>query len=318
MSGARPDLAVTVVSWNTRHLLRRCLASLSAGAPRSALEVLVVDNASADGSAAMVRDEFPHVRLVENARNVGFAPACHQAWPLVRARHWMLLNPDAETAPEALDRLVDFLDAHPEVGAVSAQVVDAHGRVQHSAQPRPSLALAALEASRLHKLLSRERRARLLLGPYWTYDRPVEVGWTWATAIAARREAVERAGPPDPGFFMYGEDLEWCLRLRAHGFAVWHCPEAVVTHVGQGSADQRWDRPARTLRVEAECDRALERHRGRAWLSCFQALRFGALVAEGAAAALRGRLLAPPLAAALGRFWHGTETDGRHDRHPDA
>jgi GT2 family glycosyltransferase len=315
---ARPDLAVTIVSWNTRDLLRRCLSSLPPAAVRTSLEIVVVDNASADGSAAMVRAEFPHVRLVENARNAGFAPACHQAWPLVRARHWMLLNPDAEAAPGALDRLVAFLDAHPSAGAVSARLVDACGQVQHSAQPRPSLALAALEASRLHKLLPRGSRSRLLLGPYWTYDRPVEVGWTWATALAVRREAVLRAGPPDPAFPMYGEDLEWCLRLRAHGYSIWHCPDASVTHLGQGSADQRWDERARTLRIEAECDRALERHRGRAWLACLHALRFGALVAEGATAALRGRRLAAPLAAALGRLWRGMETDGRDDRRPHA
>ncbi|MET0555700.1 MAG: glycosyltransferase, partial [Vicinamibacteria bacterium] len=184
---ARPDLTVTVVSWNTRDLLRRCLASLQDGARHTSLEVIVVDNASADGSAAMVRAEFPAVLLVENARNVGFSPACHQAWPLVRGRYWMLLNPDAETAPDALDRLVAFLDAHPAAGGASARLVDADGGVQHSAQPRPSLALTALEASRLHKLLSREWRARTLLGPYWTYDRPVQVGWTWATALAVRR-----------------------------------------------------------------------------------------------------------------------------------
>lgn len=307
-----------MVSWNTRELLRQCLASLDAGARRTSLEVLVVDNASSDGSAAMVREAFPRVRVVENAHNVGFAPACHQAWPLVGARHWMLLNPDAVVAPGALDRLVDFLDAHPAAGAVGARLVDEHGVLQHSAQPSPSLALVALEASRLHKLLPRALRARLLLGPYWTYDRPIEVGWTWGTALAVRREAVERAGPPDPSFVMYGEDLEWCLRLRAHGYSVWHCPDATAVHVGQGSAHQRWDAAARTRRVEAACERALERHRGAAWLACLRALRFGALLLEGAAAALRGRRLAPPLAAALDRYWRSLETDGRDDRHPDA
>jgi GT2 family glycosyltransferase len=312
----RPDLSVTVVSWNTRDLLRRCLASLGAGAERASLEVIVVDNASADDSAGMVRREFPHVRLVENARNVGFAPACHQAWPLVQARHWMLLNPDAEVAPGTLDRLVSFLDAHPGVGAVSARLVDGDGHVQHSAQPPPSLARTALEALRLHKLLPRERRARWLLGPYWTYDRPVEVGWTWGTALAVRREAVLRAGPPDPSFVMYGEDLEWCLRLAAHGFAVWHCADATVVHHGQGSARQRWDERARASRLDAACYRALERHRGAAWVACLRALRFGALLLEAGAAAVRGRPLAEPLANALADHWRTPEDHGRDDRHP--
>jgi N-acetylglucosaminyl-diphospho-decaprenol L-rhamnosyltransferase len=313
---ARPDLTVTVVSWNTRDLLRRCLASLAAGARRASLEVMVVDNASADDSAGMVRREFPAVRLVENARNVGFAPACHQAWPLARGRYWMLLNPDAETEPAALDRLVAFLDAHPAAGGASARLVDADGQVQHSAQPRPSLALTALEASRLHKLLPRERRARTLLGPYWTYDRPVEVGWTWATALVVRREAVLRAGPPDPSFPMYGEDLEWCLRLAAHGFPLWHCADATVVHHGQGSANQRWDARARARRVEAACYRALERHRGAAWVSCLRSLRFAALLVEAVSAALRGRRLPEPLALALEDHWRTPEEHGSDDRHP--
>lgn len=313
----RPDLTVTVVSWNTRDLLRRCLASLPEGARRSSLEVIVVDNASADQSADMVRREFPAVHLVENARNVGFAPACHQAWPLVQGRYWMLLNPDAETAPLSLDHLVAFLDAHPAAGGASARLVDAEGHVQHSAQPRPSLALTALEASRLHKLLPRERRARTLLGPYWTYDRPVEVGWTWATALAVRREAVERAGPPDPSFPMYGEDLEWCLRLTAHGFPLWHCADATVVHHGQGSANQRWDARARARRVEAACYRALERHRGAAWVSCLRSLRFAALLVEAATAAVRGRRLPEPLVIALEDHWRTPEEHGRDDRHPD-
>ena len=175
--------------------------------------------------------------------------------------------------------------------AADAQRIDALARAAASGNPFSAHA---------HEL---QARARLLLGPYWTYDRPIEVGWTWGTALAVRREAVERAGPPDPSFVMYGEDLEWCLRLRAHGYSVWHCPDATAVHVGQGSAHQRWDAAARTRLVEEACERALLQHRGAAWLACLRALRFGTLLLEGAAGALRGRRLAPPLAAALDRYW---------------
>lgn len=311
-----PDLSIAIVSWNTHDLLAACLRSLPDGARARAVEVIVVDNASSDGSADMVRASFPAVRVIESASNLGFAPACNRAWPESRGRYFMLLNPDTEVRAGSLDRLVAFMDAHPRAGLAGARLVNPDGTPQHSAQRAPSVSLTLLEAARLHKLLAPATRARTLLGPYWACDRSIEVGWTWGTALVARRQAVAEAGPLDESFVMYGEDLEWCLRMRARGWQVWHCAEAEVVHHGGASSRQRWDARARTFRVEDAVYRALEQHRGAAYVGCLRAARFAALIAEGAASVLRGRPWRRPLADALEYHWHSAEAHGSDHRHP--
>ena len=310
-----PDLTIAVVSWNTRDLLAACLRSLPVGAPAHPIEVVVVDNASTDGSAAMVRASFPAVRVIDTGSNIGFAPACNRAWPEARGRYFMLLNPDTEVRPGALDRLIGFMDAHPRAGLAGARLVDPGGTPQHSAQAVPSVGLTLLEAARVHKLLPRAARARRLLGAYWTCDRSVEVGWTWGTALVARREAVVEAGPLDESFAMYGEDLEWCLRMRARGWQVWHCAEAEVVHHGGASSRQRWNARARAFRVEDAVYRALELHRGAAYVACLRAARFAALLAEGVASVLRRRPWPRPLADALVYHWLSAEAHGSDHRH---
>jgi GT2 family glycosyltransferase len=283
------DLTVTVVSWNTRDLLRDCLESLRGGCGGQRAEVHVIDNASEDGTAEMVRERFPEVKLTRNRENVGFARANNQSWREVRGRYWLLLNSDTVVRPGALDRLVSFLDERPRAGLVTARLVNPDGTPQHCAQPLPGVGRTLFEASRLHKCLPAPWRGRLLLGPYWTYDRPARIGWTWGTALLARREAVEQAGPLPEDFFMYGEDLEWCLRMRRHGWETWFCPEAEVVHLGSRSSAQRWDEGGRTERILEGIDRAVRLHRGCAYAWLLRAASVAALAIEWTAAWLRGR-----------------------------
>src|SRR5262249_34045509 len=146
-----------------------------------AFEVHVVDNASADGSAEMVHTEFPQVRLIANDENLGFARANNRSWAQCQGRYWMLLNSDAELRPGALDALVSFMDSHPCAGLATARLINRDGTPQNCAQPSPSIFKTLLEAFRLHKLLPASARGRILLGPYWSYDRATPVGWTWGT-----------------------------------------------------------------------------------------------------------------------------------------
>src|SRR5713101_8688261 len=121
MMSERPDVTVTVVSWNTYELLRTCLRSISNGVSCSGAEIHVVDNASSDGSIEMVLEEFPDVRVSANSQNLGFARANNQSWREARGRYWMLLNPDTEVRPGAIDALVSFMDSHPQVGLATAR-----------------------------------------------------------------------------------------------------------------------------------------------------------------------------------------------------
>jgi GT2 family glycosyltransferase len=283
------DLTITIISWNTKNLLRSCLNSVQCGAKQISIEMHVVDNGSSDGSPEMVSLEFPQVYLISNSDNRGFARANNQSWSQARGRYWMLLNSDAETMPEALDTLVAFMDAHPQMGLTTARIVSPDGTPQFCAQPVPSAFLTLFEAFRLHKLLPITVRGRILLSSYWTYDRPIRLGWTWGTALIARREAVEKVGPLSEDFFMYGEDLEWCLRMRRHGWETWFCPQAEVLHHGGQSSTQRWSDANRLRVVWDGFYKALERGRGRASVLRLQAATLFALGIEWLVAQARGK-----------------------------
>ncbi len=295
----RPDLTVTVVSWNTRDLLRDCIRSIQMGARRARIEVHIVDNASCDGSVEMVQKEFPGVRLFANCQNVGFACANNQSWRESRGRYWMLLNSDAEVRPAALDGLVSFMDMHPKTGLVTARLVSSDGTTQFCAQPIPSIWRTAMEASRIHKLFPATVRNALLLSTYWTYDRPIRVGWTWGTALVARRAAVEQVGALSDEFFMYGEDLEWCLRMRRHNWEVWFCPEAEVLHHGGQSSVQRWDKVRRAHRMLDGYYQALLLHRSWIYVRALQAATLAASCIEWLALRIRKRRVTPQLATSI-------------------
>jgi GT2 family glycosyltransferase len=284
----KPDITLSIVSWNTRELLRECLASIEGGARAHAVEVHVIDNASSDESARMVKDEFPNVTVIANQTNVGFARANDQSWSQAAGRYWMLLNSDTEVAPGSLDALIEFMDHHPQCGLATARLVNPDGTPQNCAQPVPCVWLTLLEGLRLHKVLSVSRRGRLLLGSYWSYDRSIKVGWTWGTALIARREAVDEVGPLSEDFFMYGEDLEWCLRMRRRSWEIWYCAEAEVLHHGGQSSAQRWDDKGRLYKILDGVYQALGKHRGRAYVWLLQATTLFVLVLEWLASSVRG------------------------------
>jgi GT2 family glycosyltransferase len=210
----------------------------------------------------MVRETFPTFRLIVNDDNRGFARANNQSWEIARGRYWLLLNSDAELCSNALRQLLTFMEAHTKTALATARLVNADGSPQHCAQATPSLSRVLLEASRLHKLLPSSTRGEFLFGPYWTYDKSIRVGWTWGTALMARREAVEEVGPLSEDYFMYGEDLEWCLRMERAGWEVWYCAEAEVLHHGGESSKQRWASNDRQRIIEANVLKAVETHRG--------------------------------------------------------
>ncbi len=247
----------------------------------------------------MLRRDFPSVRLIANEHNVGFARANNQSWCIAGGRYWMLLNSDAEVREGALDALVEFMDSHPRAGLASARLVSPDGSPQHCAQPEPSIAAILIEAARLHKFLTPSVRGRFFQGPYWNYCQSGRVGWTWGTALVARRKAIVECGALSDEFFMYGEDVEWCLRMRRGGWDVWFCAEAEVLHHGGKSP---LPGSIGTNRLQTQLDgiyHAVTLHRGRRYTKILQAAVFLALAADWLRATLRGRgkeFLTPVLA----------------------
>lgn len=257
------DLTVTIVSWNTEELTRNCLRSLLTENVKRIAEVHVVDNNSKDGSVEMIRREFPEVKLFANTENLGFAGANNQSWRESRGRYWLLLNSDTIVKPDAIEKLIAFMDAHPKAGMATAKLLNPDGTPQFCAQREQSVSLLLLESFRLHKLLPAKKRGELLLGSYFDYTQPQMLDWTWGTALIARRAAVEQVGALSDEFFMYGEDLEWSLRMRKFGWEIWFCPEAEIIHYGGQSSQQTWDNAEKNTIILNNCYRAIEEHRGR-------------------------------------------------------
>lgn len=257
------DLTITIVSWNTRELTRNCLRSLLTESVKRIAEVHVVDNDSKDGTVEMIRQNFPEVKLFANKENLGFARANNQSWNEANGRYWLLLNSDTIVKPPAIEKLIAFMDANLQAGMATAKLLNFDGTPQPCAQKEQSISLILLESSRLHKLLPEKKRGELMLGRYFDYKLPQKLEWAWGTALMVRRSAIEQVGALSNDFFMYGEDLEWSLRMREFGWEIWFCPQAEIVHFGGRSSEQMWNKTEKNTIILNNCYRAIESHRGR-------------------------------------------------------
>jgi len=220
-------VAVVVVSFNTCEELRRCLRSL-ADHPTLPLQVIVVDNASADLSPETVRREFATVLLLENEENLGFARAANRGLREARAPYILFLNSDAEVRPGALETLVALLDARPEVGVVAPRTRGTDGTIQVSSGP----ALTPLSEWGQRRLV-RGVRARVpaaLARAERIHADEHEPVWVSAACLLARREALLAVGGFDEAFFLYEEDVDLCVRVRRAGWRILFTPAAEVLH----------------------------------------------------------------------------------------
>lgn len=228
------DLSIVIVNWNTRDLLARCLESVAGAAPALTREVLVVDNASTDGSAALVRERFPWVRLFENPENVGFARANNQGIRESSGRYILLLNPDTELRPGALETLVQFMDQHPRVGAAGPRLLNADGSLQLSCQPKPTLFRETWMLFRLER--------RWPVGYYvmekWDSAVPRPVDVVKGACLIMPRDIILQVGLLDEDYFLYAEELDLCERVRRAGYEIYWVPTAVVSHLGEQSTQQ--------------------------------------------------------------------------------
>ena len=226
-------LSIIIVNWNTRDLVMQCLASVYANSPDKT-EVIVVDNASTDGSAAAVSSRFSQVRLIQNRENVGFAQANNQAIQECTGRYVLLLNSDAQVLPGGLETLVQFMKTHPEAGAAGARILNPDGSLQLSCYPAPTL------TRELWRLLHLDT-----LWPYgeyrmtgWNLETPREVETMLGACLILRREALDQTGLLDSDYFMYSEEIDLCYRLRRKGWHLYWMPLAQVTHYGGQSTQQ--------------------------------------------------------------------------------
>lgn len=238
-------LSIVIVSWNTRDLLRACLVALKAEIallqsqiPGATVETFLVDNASADGSAAMAESEHPWVHLIANNDNLGFAKANNQAFKLSTGDFVLLLNPDTEIKPGALFTLLEFLKTHPEAGIVAPQLLNSDGSIQRSCREFPTFKGMLYELIGLSRMFSSDsafgqevRRYKML---DFAHDHARQVDQPEGACLLVKREIFDKVGTLDEGFFMLFEEVDWCFRIIKAGYQIWFTPNAqVVHHYGQ-------------------------------------------------------------------------------------
>lgn len=241
-------LSIIIVSWNTQDLLRRCLASIKEGAGELLIEVIVVDNGSHDGTPEMIRAEFSEVILIEPEENLGFSAGNNVGLARSQGKWLMLLNPDTEIIGDALPQLVAFLQAHPTVGVVGADLFYADGLHQATRHRFPSAFTLFVASTPLHNLF------KPLLRRYYMEDSPLGamegggdgamgregelVDWLSGAALLLRREVYDVVGGLDERFFMYFEETDWQRRIKAAGWSIYFVPHATIRHYEDASSSQ--------------------------------------------------------------------------------
>jgi len=231
------DLSIVVVSFNARDYLRRCLASVLEHTKGVSCEVIVVDNASWDGSAQMVQAEFPQVTLVRLTTNLGFAAGCNRGMERAAGEFILLLNPDTDLAEDAFSPMVAYCRQNPSVGILGPKLLNSDGSLQLSCRRFPShLTSLFNRQSILTRLFPGNPFSRRYLMTDWAHDRIEPVDWLSGACLVLRRDMADRIGGMDEGFFMYIEDVDLCYRAHRAGYEVVYFPQVAVTHhIGKSS-----------------------------------------------------------------------------------
>lgn len=288
------SVTVAVVSWNTRALLARCLESLAADFEAGLIEVWVVDNASSDGSAELVREHFGWVELIESQSNLGFGAAVNEVARATRCEWLAPANADVEVEEGAIAQLVETGDRDPTAAVVAPRLVLPDGSVQHSIFPFPTLPFTAAYNLGL-PTASRRLAEHWCLRGGWDPFRPRLVPWAVGAFLLVRRSAWDEVAGFDEGQWMYAEDLDLGWRLRRAGWKTRYEPQAVVHHDESAATEAAWG-----------SDRHVRWHRSTyAWLLRRRGAPIARLTAamNVAGAYARALVLTPP--AAVGRRWRG-------------
>jgi GT2 family glycosyltransferase len=285
----RPRAVAIVVGFNSARDLPACLEALEAQRDVD-LEIHVVDNASTDGSVELVRSRFPRVRLLRNDRNAGFAGANNQILEHVDAPFYALVNPDAVLPPGAIAACLAQFARDGTAGIVGSRLVNPDGSLQRSCFGFLGLANLLGETLAIHRIAPALRPLTSFYMPWFRHDRIADVDWIQGAFLVVRGEVVRAVGAFDPDFFMYGEEMEWCRRIRDAGWRVVFLPEPPVVHAG-GTSSAPIAGPMFVENLKGRL-RYLRKHRGPGTVATARILMAISVIAraawrEGAAVARR-------------------------------
>lgn len=245
----RPRASVVIVNWNTRDLILQCVASIKRAEPKLPLQIVVVDNGSADGSADAIAAEHPDVTLVRSLENLGFARGNNLGFRHAEGEYIVLLNSDTIVLDGAISRLVEYLDEHADVGVVGGQQLDGDGNFCPSGNWFPSLWTDLSIVVGLHKHRWWFLEHKLPLARLWFQTETGDVDWVGGSFVAVRRRVLDEVSVLPEEFFMYGEDVEWCWRIKHAGWRIAYVHGAPIIHLENRSADLLFksQKPHRTL-----------------------------------------------------------------------
>lgn len=233
-----PDLSVVIVSTNEAHFLGPCLNALAAEREHLGLEVWVVDNASTDSTAKLVSDHEVGARLLRRAERGGFATNNNAGLRQCTGRYVLVLNPDTVVKPQALQRMVAYMDTYPKVGICGAQLLFPDGSIQPSCRRFPTLASVVARRTPLRSFLrTSQQNARHLMADF-DHGQTSSVDWLLGACLLARRTFLSDVGLLDAGYFLYAEDIDWCYRAWQSGWQVTYFAEARIVHYHQAKSDR--------------------------------------------------------------------------------
>ncbi len=233
-----PKVSIVIVNWKTPELLAVLLDSIAReDSGHESFELLIVDNNSGDSSVEMLKTRFPHVKLTENTENVGFSRACNQVIPTAQGQYVLLLNPDCEVTTNAVSRMSDYLDKNPDCGAVGPKVLNTDGTLQLACRRSfPSVKASFFRLTYLSKLFPKSRYFSEYNLTHADPDKELEVDALSGSCMMVRKDVIDRIGLLDEDIFMFGEDIDWCWRIKELGYRVVYIPDSVVYHVHGASS----------------------------------------------------------------------------------
>ena len=220
------DISIIIVNWNTRDLLQNCLESIFKTVHDINYEIIVVDNASRDGSVAMLRDKYPQVRLIQNNENRGFGAANNQAMRVMTGLYALLSNSDTLLTENAVHELYAFMEIHPEVAMACGQLLNADGGKQNSVASFPNLLTLLTNTSLLEYLFPNRYPSKR-----YNHDKPIEVDSCIGACLLVRKKAIDDVGMLDERYFFFFEETDWAYQMKEAGWKVFHVPTAFIYHL---------------------------------------------------------------------------------------
>lgn len=236
-------LSIIIVSHNSGSFLKKCLNAIFHGQHRFSVNVILVDNRSSDGSVERIETEFPELTFIRNNRNLGFAKACNQGLQLACGGYVLFLNPDALIKSDALAKCLTFMDVNTDVGMLGCRLLNMDGTLQPSCSDFPFIHKLFLDHLLRNRIFPQTLKQKFLL-KYWTHNQIREVDWILGAFMLSRLGLLKKLKGFDEDFFLYGEDMELCYRIKQNRWKIAFLPDAEVIHVG----NPVWDKD-RVLRV---------------------------------------------------------------------